>query len=50
MEMAVPAAHAVAAETTGPVVTASDITRRYGEGETAVDALAASRSRSNAAI
>jgi putative ABC transport system ATP-binding protein len=39
MEMAVPAAQAVAADTTGPVVTASEITRRYGEGETAVDAL-----------
>jgi putative ABC transport system ATP-binding protein len=39
MEMAVPAAHAVAAEQSGPVVTANDIARRYGEGETAVDAL-----------
>jgi putative ABC transport system ATP-binding protein len=39
MEMAVPAANVVAAETTGPVVTASEIARRYGEGETAVDAL-----------
>jgi putative ABC transport system ATP-binding protein len=28
-----------AATTTGPVVEASDITRRYGQGETAVDAL-----------
>src|SRR5215207_5768657 len=26
-------------DTTGAVITASDITRRYGEGETAVDAL-----------
>jgi putative ABC transport system ATP-binding protein len=39
MEFAVPAAHAVAAETTGPVVTATDVARRYGEGDTAVDAL-----------
>jgi putative ABC transport system ATP-binding protein len=39
MEMAVPAAHAAAAETTGPVVIGSEIARRYGEGETAVDAL-----------
>jgi putative ABC transport system ATP-binding protein len=39
MEFAVPAAHAVAAETTGPVVTAADVARRYGEGDTAVDAL-----------
>jgi putative ABC transport system ATP-binding protein len=39
MESAVPGAEAVAAETTGPVVTATELTRRYGEGETAVDAL-----------
>jgi len=39
MEFAVPAAQAVEAETTGPVVTASDLSRRYGEGDTAVDAL-----------
>jgi putative ABC transport system ATP-binding protein len=39
MEMALPATQAVAAETTGPVVTAHDVARRYGEGETAVDAL-----------
>jgi putative ABC transport system ATP-binding protein len=39
MEMAVPAANGVAAETTGPAVTANDVARRYGEGETAVDAL-----------
>jgi putative ABC transport system ATP-binding protein len=39
MEMAVPAAHAVAGETFGPVVTGTDVTRRYGEGDTAVDAL-----------
>jgi putative ABC transport system ATP-binding protein len=39
MEMAVPAANVVAVETTGPAVTANDIARRYGEGETAVDAL-----------
>jgi putative ABC transport system ATP-binding protein len=39
MEFAVPAAQVVEAETTGPVVTASELTRRYGEGETAVDAL-----------
>ena len=39
MEFAVPAAQAVEAETTGPVVTASDLSRRYGQGETAVDAL-----------
>ena len=39
MEFAVPAAQAVEAEATGPVVTANELTRRYGEGETAVDAL-----------
>jgi putative ABC transport system ATP-binding protein len=39
MEFAVPAAHVVAAETTGSVVTATDIARRYGAGDTAVDAL-----------
>ena len=39
MEFAVPAAHAVAAETTGPVVTANEVARRYVEGDTAVDAL-----------
>jgi putative ABC transport system ATP-binding protein len=39
MEFAVPAAQAVEAETTGPVVTASELSRRYGQGETAVDAL-----------
>ena len=39
MEFAVPAAQAVEAEATGPVVTATELTRRYGEGETAVDAL-----------
>jgi putative ABC transport system ATP-binding protein len=40
MEMAVPAhANVLATETTGAVVTASDVARRYGEGETAVDAL-----------
>ena len=39
MEFAVSAAQAVEAETTGPVVTASDLSRRYGQGETAVDAL-----------
>src|SRR5215212_2048416 len=38
-EIAVPAAQAVEAETTGPVVGANEIVRRYGEGETAVDAL-----------
>jgi putative ABC transport system ATP-binding protein len=38
-EIAIPAAHAVPAEATGPVVAANEITRRYGEGETAVDAL-----------
>jgi putative ABC transport system ATP-binding protein len=40
MEMAAPAqAPGVAGEANGPVVTASDLARRYGEGETAVDAL-----------
>jgi putative ABC transport system ATP-binding protein len=39
MEYAVPADHAVEAEATGPVVTATELTRRYGEGDTAVDAL-----------
>jgi putative ABC transport system ATP-binding protein len=39
MEIAVPASHAVAEEATGPVVTATDVARRYGEGDTAVDAL-----------
>jgi putative ABC transport system ATP-binding protein len=39
MEMAVPAAHAVDAEATDRVVTAHEVTRRYGEGDTAVDAL-----------
>src|SRR5215217_5143291 len=38
-EIAVPAAQAVEAEATGPVVGANEIVRRYGEGETAVDAL-----------
>jgi putative ABC transport system ATP-binding protein len=35
----IPAAHAVDAPYTGPVVSAQDLTRRFGEGETAVDAL-----------
>jgi putative ABC transport system ATP-binding protein len=39
MEHAVAAAPAVEAESTEAVVTASEVTRRYGEGETAVDAL-----------
>jgi putative ABC transport system ATP-binding protein len=40
MEMAAHApANVLATETTGAVVTANDISRRYGEGETAVDAL-----------
>jgi putative ABC transport system ATP-binding protein len=39
MEYAAAAAHAVEAEASGPVVTASELVRRYGEGETAVDAL-----------
>jgi putative ABC transport system ATP-binding protein len=34
-----PAAQAAEATTAGPVVSARDLTRRYGEGETAVDAL-----------
>jgi putative ABC transport system ATP-binding protein len=34
-----PAAEAVAASPAGPVVSARDLTRRYGEGDTAVDAL-----------
>src|SRR5215207_2623445 len=38
-EIAVPAAQAVEAEATCPVVGANQIARRYGEGETAVDAL-----------
>jgi putative ABC transport system ATP-binding protein len=38
-EIAVPAAQAAEAGATGPVVTANEVTRRYGEGETAVDAL-----------
>src|SRR5207237_3623734 len=33
-----PAAAAVEASHAGPVVSAKDLTRRYGEGETAVDA------------
>jgi putative ABC transport system ATP-binding protein len=37
--VAVPAAQAAEATTAGPVVSAEDLTRRYGEGETAVDAL-----------
>ena len=37
--IAVPAAAAVEAPHTGPVVAAHNLTRRYGEGETAVDAL-----------
>jgi putative ABC transport system ATP-binding protein len=37
--VAVPAAQAAEATPTGPVVSARDLTRRYGEGETAVDAL-----------
>jgi putative ABC transport system ATP-binding protein len=39
MEFAVPAAQAAEAEAAGPVVTATELTRRYGEGDTAVDAL-----------
>ena len=39
MEFAVPAAHGRGGRGNGPVVTASELTRRYGEGETAVDAL-----------
>jgi putative ABC transport system ATP-binding protein len=37
--IAVPAAAAADAPYTGPVVSAQSLTRRYGEGETAVDAL-----------
>jgi putative ABC transport system ATP-binding protein len=37
--VAVPAAQAAEGTPTGPVVSAKDLTRRYGEGETAVDAL-----------
>ncbi len=37
--LVVPAAAAAEAPHTGPVVSAKDLTRRYGEGETAVDAL-----------
>ncbi|CAN5287282.1 ABC transporter ATP-binding protein [soil metagenome] len=37
--VAVAAAHASDTPYTGPVVSAKDLTRRYGEGETAVDAL-----------
>src|SRR5512132_4692713 len=37
--IAVPAAGAAEATPTGPVVEAHELTRRYGEGETAVDAL-----------
>jgi len=37
--IAMPAAGAVEAEPTGPVVEAHELTRRYGEGDTAVDAL-----------
>jgi putative ABC transport system ATP-binding protein len=37
--VAVPAAQAAEATPSGPVVSARDLTRRYGEGETAVDAL-----------
>ena len=37
--IAVPASAAVEAPHTGPVVAAHNLTRRYGEGETAVDAL-----------
>ena len=36
---AAPAAAAADARSSGPVVSAKDLTRRYGEGETAVDAL-----------
>jgi putative ABC transport system ATP-binding protein len=39
MEQALAAAPAVDAESTDAVVTANEVTRRYGEGETAVDAL-----------
>ena len=37
--VAVPVAAEAAAPDTGPVVSARDLTRRYGEGDTAVDAL-----------
>src|SRR5436309_14609975 len=37
--IAVPAAGAAEASPTGPVVEAHELTRRYGEGDTAVDAL-----------
>jgi putative ABC transport system ATP-binding protein len=37
--VAAPAAGTSAGAVSGPVVSASDLTRRYGEGETAVDAL-----------
>ena len=37
--IAVPAAGAVEAAPAGPVVEAHELTRRYGEGDTAVDAL-----------
>src|SRR6478735_4107885 len=37
--IAVPAAGAAEATPTGPVVEAHEVTRRYGEGDTAVDAL-----------
>src|SRR3989449_10778003 len=37
--VAVPAVGAVEAAPAGPVVTAHELTRRYGEGDTAVDAL-----------
>ena len=37
--VAAPAAGATEGPHPGPVVSASDLTRRYGEGETAVDAL-----------
>src|SRR5438034_7893970 len=37
--IAVPAAGAAEATPTGPVVEAHELTRRYGEGDTAVDAL-----------
>jgi putative ABC transport system ATP-binding protein len=39
MEQALAAAPAVDAESTDAVVTANEVTRRYGEGETSVDAL-----------
>src|SRR6201987_4593493 len=37
--LAVPAAGVIEASPTGPVVEAHELTRRYGEGDTAVDAL-----------